>query len=75
MCKYCCVIIAKDGVHWASEGYRCMSLLIFHKLSLMLNVPLPAESVTYSYPVEISQEELNKVFDEDDNDIRSAQVG
>ena len=61
---------AKDGVHWASEGYRCMSLLVFHKLSAMYNIPLPEESVQYAYPSELSQEELNKVFDEDDNDIR-----
>ncbi|XP_063720608.1 PC-esterase domain-containing protein 1B-like [Symsagittifera roscoffensis] len=42
--------IAKDGVHWASEGYRCMSLLVFHKLSDMYNIPLPEEGVQYEYP-------------------------
>ncbi|XP_075253771.1 uncharacterized protein LOC142345559 isoform X2 [Convolutriloba macropyga] len=62
--------IAKDGVHWASEGYRCMSLLIMHKLSVLYGVPVPSQGVEYSYPSELSQEELNKVFDEDDNDVR-----
>ena len=47
-----------------------MSLLIMHKLSVLYGVPVPSQGVEYSYPSELSQEELNKVFDEDDNDVR-----